>query len=82
MGAFVSALSWPPGDGRFFERDKFEEVLKHLPEHVKPVARFAYVTGWRTAFVPLDRVALANQSGGKAGRAHSRCVQLTAHYEI
>ena len=32
----------------FFEQDQFEALLKELPEHVKPVVRFAYVTGWRT----------------------------------
>jgi len=31
----------------FFELDQFNAVLKHLPDHVKPVARFAYITGWR-----------------------------------
>jgi hypothetical protein len=31
----------------FFERDQFESVLSHLPEAVRPVIRFAYVTGWR-----------------------------------
>lgn len=32
----------------FFERAQLESVLKFLPEHVKPVAHFAYLTGWRT----------------------------------
>lgn len=27
----------------FFEQDQFEALLKQLPEHVKPVVRFAYV---------------------------------------
>jgi integrase len=35
----------------FFEPDHFESVLKHLPEHVQAVARFAYVTGWRRSEV-------------------------------
>ncbi len=40
----------------FFELDQFQAVLKHLPDvsggkevrsRIEPVARFAYVTGWR-----------------------------------
>jgi Phage integrase family len=31
----------------FFEREQFDAVLKHLPEHPKPVAETAYITGWR-----------------------------------
>jgi integrase len=31
----------------FFEREQFEAVSRHLPEHLKPVARSAYITGWR-----------------------------------
>jgi integrase len=31
----------------FFEPAQFEAVLKHLPGRLKPVARFAYITGWR-----------------------------------
>ncbi len=32
----------------FFEPDEFERVLAELPAHLKPVATFAYWTGWRT----------------------------------
>ena len=32
----------------FFERDQLNALLKQLPEHVKPVVRFAYITGWIT----------------------------------
>jgi integrase len=32
----------------FFERDQFELVRKHLPEHVQAMVTFAYITGWRT----------------------------------
>lgn len=31
----------------FFEREQFEAVRRHLPEHVRPVVTFAYITGWR-----------------------------------
>jgi integrase len=31
----------------FLEPAQLEVVLKHLPERLKPVARFAYITGWR-----------------------------------
>jgi integrase len=35
----------------FFERDQFEAVIRHLPEPVRPVAAFAFVTGWRVSEV-------------------------------
>jgi integrase len=31
----------------FFEREQFESVRAHLPEALRPVVTFAYVTGWR-----------------------------------
>jgi integrase len=31
----------------FFEGDQLEAVLTRLPEHVRPVIQFAFVTGWR-----------------------------------
>ena len=31
----------------FFERDQFESVVAHLPERLKPVDKFVYITGWR-----------------------------------
>jgi integrase len=31
----------------FFEREQYEVVLAHLPEAMRPVVTFAYVTGWR-----------------------------------
>lgn len=31
----------------FFEEPQFLRVLEALPEHLRPVARFAYFTGWR-----------------------------------
>lgn len=31
----------------FFEREQFESVWKHLPEHLKGPATFSYITGWR-----------------------------------
>jgi integrase len=31
----------------FFERDQFNAVLRHLPEELRPVVQFAYITGWR-----------------------------------
>jgi len=32
----------------FFEYPQLLEILSRLPEHVQPVVRFAYLTGWRT----------------------------------
>jgi integrase len=31
----------------FFEREQYLSVLGHLPEAMRPVVTFAYVTGWR-----------------------------------
>jgi integrase len=31
----------------FFERDEYLAMLQHLPECMRPVVTFAYVTGWR-----------------------------------
>lgn len=31
----------------FFERDQYLALLKHLPEAMRPIVTFAYVTGWR-----------------------------------
>ena len=31
----------------FFERHQFESVCAHLPEPLRPVVTFAYITGWR-----------------------------------
>jgi integrase len=39
----------------FFEPDQFRAVLKHLPEHLRPVAMVAYATGWRTKSELLTR---------------------------
>jgi integrase len=33
----------------FFERDQLEAVQRHLPEAIRPVAAFAYITGWRVS---------------------------------
>jgi integrase len=40
----------------FFEHEQFEAVLKHLPDDVRPVVTFAYITGWRvkSEVLPLE----------------------------
>jgi len=40
----------------FFERDRYQDVLRHLPESMQPVVTFAYVTGWRinSEVLPLE----------------------------
>ncbi len=40
----------------FFEREQFLSVLQRLPEQVRPVAIFAYITGWRidSEVLPLE----------------------------
>jgi integrase len=39
----------------FFEPEQFQAVLKHLPEELRPVAQFAYITGWRLKSEVLTR---------------------------
>ena len=31
----------------FFEHEQYESMMRHLPEDLRPVVRFAYITGWR-----------------------------------
>lgn len=31
----------------FFEREQLDTVMRHLPEHLKPVIMTCYITGWR-----------------------------------
>lgn len=40
----------------FFERQQYQSMLKHLPEAMRPVVTFAYVTGWRigSEVLPLE----------------------------
>jgi integrase len=33
----------------FFERDQLDAVSRHLPEPVRPVALFGFITGWRVS---------------------------------
>lgn len=35
----------------FFERDQLDAVQRHLPEAIRPIAGFAYLTGWRVSEV-------------------------------
>jgi integrase len=40
----------------FFEREQFESVVSKLPDALRPIIRFAYITGWR---VPSEVQTLA-----------------------
>jgi integrase len=31
----------------FFEQAEYETILAHLPDHLRPVVTFAYISGWR-----------------------------------
>ncbi len=51
-GKVVSVPPFPtlsPSDPRqgFFEPDDLAAILRHLPDPLKPVMQFAYLTGWR-----------------------------------
>jgi integrase len=43
----IPALQEAAPRSGFFEHDQFESVVSHLPEHLRAVITFAYVTGWR-----------------------------------
>ena len=40
----------------FFEREQLQNVAAHLPSHMRGIAEFAFVTGWRTPseILPLE----------------------------
>ena len=33
----------------FFDRDQIDAVISRMPDHLKPVVRFGYLTGWRSS---------------------------------
>ena len=39
----------------FFEPEQYRAVLRHLPEHLRPLATIAYITGWRAKSELLTR---------------------------
>ncbi len=43
----IKLLKEPPPRKGFFEEETFQAVLRRLPEEIRPVATFAYITGWR-----------------------------------
>jgi len=49
----------------FFEWDQFEAVRRYLPEPIRPVVSFAYITGWRVAseILPLQWRQIDFRSG-------------------
>jgi integrase len=53
---YIPTLSEDSVRTGFFERDQFDTIYRHLPEHVQPVAAVAYITGWRTLseLLPLE----------------------------
>ena len=52
----ITMLAEAPPRAGFFEREQYESVLAHLPEEIRPVITFAYITGWRIAdeILPLE----------------------------
>jgi integrase len=49
----------------FFEREQFENIRSHLPAHMRGIAGFAYITGWRTPseILPLEWRQVDMKSG-------------------
>ena len=52
----ITMLAEAPPRAGFFEREQYKAVLAHLPEEIRPVITFAYITGWRIAdeILPLE----------------------------
>jgi integrase len=52
----ILKLDEPPPRTGFFEADDIAAVLAHLPEELRPVVEFGYITGWRIAaeVLPLE----------------------------
>jgi len=50
----IKLLKEPPPRKGFFEEEAFRAVLRHLPQEIRPVATFAYITGWRVQSEILD----------------------------
>jgi integrase len=52
----VSLLRESPARSGFFERSQVEAVVAHLPEPLRPVIMFAFITGWRlhSEILPLE----------------------------
>lgn len=69
----------------FFEREQYLAVLKRLPAAVRPVATFAYLTGWRidSEVLPLEWRQVDLQAGevrldpGKTKNREGRTFPLT-----
>lgn len=43
----ISMLHLDNARAGFFEREQFEAVRRHLPEHLRPLVTAGYLTGWR-----------------------------------
>jgi integrase len=64
----------------FFERDQFDELLKHMPAELRALLEFAYITGWRKSEVLSLKVSQVDMKVGvvrlevgttKSGRGRS-----------
>jgi integrase len=49
----------------FFEPAQFDSMKRHLPDHMRPIAEFAFITGWRTPseILPLEWRQVDIQAG-------------------
>jgi integrase len=51
----IKMLQEPAGRKGFFERDQFEAVRRHLPDHLHALVTCAFLTGWRLKSELLTR---------------------------
>ena len=51
----IRLLPAPPPRSGFVERPELDQILAHLPEHVRPAVLAAYLTGWRVRSELLSR---------------------------
>ncbi len=56
MKPAIRMLKEAPARSGFFEAEQLVSVLAHLPENIRPVIRFASITGWRiqSEVLPLE----------------------------
>ena len=73
----------------FFEREQYESLLRHLPDDIRPVIEFAYVTGWRvnSEVLPLQwhqvdlRAGEVRLAPGTTKNREGRVFPLTAELQ-
>lgn len=63
----------------FFEHEQYHAVLKHLPDELRPVVTFAYITGWRVKSESRAApTASLSSRGGSSGASWCAAIDATS----